>query len=168
MRIDIDITNKKLKVRKGNEESDAAYKDILLEVDIVSGCDGTSTPTGKFKAGKFIKDKTNSKFGPVPWSKDPWGNPYGPYFLQIVNLKGVYTTYGIHGTRGLDGAFGHFEKPPIPQWMLGIFVDDDSAKYSYCSHGCIRISNENIKKLFTLVMNYRRKPADIIFIYIKK
>jgi hypothetical protein len=80
----------------------------------------------------------------------------------------VYTTYGIHGTRGLDGAFGHFEKPPIPQWMLGIFVDDDSAKYSYCSHGCIRISNENIKKLFTLVMNYRRKPADRIFIYIKK
>lgn len=168
MRIDINIRNKILKVRKGNKETESDFNEILLEVDIVSGCDGTNTPTGSFKAGKFIKDKTNSKFGPVPWSKDPWGNPYGPYFLQILNLKGVYTTYGIHGTRGFDGALGYFEKPPIPQWMLGLFVDDDSAKYSYCSHGCIRISNENIKKLFLLITNYRKRPSDKVLIFINK
>lgn len=168
MRIDVDLSDAKLIVREGDAESDSDYENILLEADIVSGCEDSKTPTGKFKAGKFIKNKTNPKFGPVPWSKDPWGNPYGPYFLQVLNLKGIYTTYGIHGTRGYDGLFGHFEAPPIPQWMLDWFVDDDTAKYSYCSHGCIRISNENIKILFTILIKERKKPGDIIHIYISR
>ncbi|WP_089724790.1 L,D-transpeptidase [Candidatus Thiosymbion oneisti] len=167
MRIDVDLSDAKLIVRKGDTESDSEYENILLESDIVSGCKDSKTPTGKFKAGKFIKDKTNDKFGPVPWSKDPWGNPYGPYFLQILNLKGVYTAYGIHGTRG--GNTFNFVAPPIPRWMFGWFVDDDTEKYSYCSHGCIRISNRNIKKLFTLVLKERqRKPTGVIYIYISK
>ena len=90
----------------------------------------------------------------------------------LVNLKQANlskTKYGIHGTRGLDGMFGHFVTPPMPQWMFGLFVDDDAEKYSYCSHGCIRISNEKIKELFTLVtMKGRKKPSDIIYIYIKR
>lgn len=168
MRIDVDLSDAKLRVRKGDSETDKDYNNILLETDIVSGCDDSRTPIGKFKAGKFIKDKTNPNFSPVPWSKDPWGNPYGPYFLQILNLQGAYTTYGIHGTRGFDGMFGHFVTPPIPQWMLHLFVDDDTAKYSYCSHGCIRIPNEKIKKLFTIVIKGRKKPSDVIYIYIKR
>jgi lipoprotein-anchoring transpeptidase ErfK/SrfK len=166
MRIDVDLTKKVMIVRKGDDKDNS--NEILLEADIVSGCEGNDTPTGKFKAGKFIKDKTNPKYGSVPWSKDPWGNPYGPYFLQILNLKGVYTTYGIHGTRGFDGVLGAFEKPPIPKWMLGLFVEDDAAKYSYCSHGCIRISNNNIAKLFTLITKRRTSPKTIIYIYISK
>ena len=111
MRIDIDLSKKVLLVRKGDNEDSKDFEDILLEADVVSGCEGNNTPTGKFLAGKFIKDKTNPKYGVVPWSKDPWGNPYGPYFLQILNLKGFYTTYGIHGTRGFGGVLGTFEKP---------------------------------------------------------
>lgn len=169
MRIDVDLSDAKLIVREGDSEIDDKENKKLFEANIVSGCDDSRTPIGKFKAGKFIKDKTNPKFGPVPWSKDPWGNPYGPYFLQILYLKGRYTMYGIHGTRGLDGMFGHFVTPPMPQWMYGLFVDDDTEKYSYCSHGCIRISNEKIKELFALItMKGRKKPSDIIYIYIKR
>jgi hypothetical protein len=146
MRIDVDLSDAKLLVRKGNRETDNDYNTIFLEADIVSGCDDSKTPIGEFKAGKFIKEKTNPKFGPVPWSKDPWGNPYGPYFLQILDLKGKYTTYGIHGTRGFDGMFGHFVTPPAPKGILDLFIDGDIAKYSYCSNGCIRISNSKIKK----------------------
>lgn len=168
MRIDIDLSKKVLLVRKGDSESSKDFENILLEADIVSGCEGNNTPTGKFLAGKFIKDKTNPKYGVVPWSKDPWGNPYGPYFLQILNLKGFYTTYGIHGTRGFGGVLGAFEKPPIPQWMLGIFVEDDAAKFSYCSHGCIRISNSNIAKLFLILTKHRTSPGVKAYINISK
>jgi lipoprotein-anchoring transpeptidase ErfK/SrfK len=168
MRIDIDLSKKVLLVRNGDNADSKGYDEILLEADIVSGCEGNNTPTGKFRAGKFIKDKTNPKYGVVSWSKDPWGNPYGPYFLQILNLKGIYTTYGIHGTRGFGGAIGVFEKPPIPQWMLGIFIEEDAAKYSYCSHGCIRVSNSNIAKLFSIVTKHRSSPNTKIYIYITK
>jgi lipoprotein-anchoring transpeptidase ErfK/SrfK len=121
----------------------------LLTASIVSGCDDTGTPTGLYKAGKWIKDKTNSTFGPTPWSKDPWGNPYGPYFLPLNNPKtGKYTTYGIHGTRG--PLTGNLEKPPLPQGLMSVFVGNDNAKFLYCSHGCVRISNQNIIKMFEL------------------
>jgi|GEM_PF-5978519 len=69
MRIDVDLSDAKLVVRKGDTESDSEYENILLECNIVSGCKDSKTPTGKFKEGKFIKNKTNHKFGPVPWSK---------------------------------------------------------------------------------------------------
>lgn len=121
----------------------------LLTASIVSGCEDTGTPPGRYKAGKWIKDKTNPTHGPIPWSKDPWGNPYGPYFLPLNDSKtGRYTTYGIHGTRG--PVIGNFEKPPLPQGLIGIFVGDDNTKFLYCSHGCVRISNQNISKLFEL------------------
>ena len=29
-------------------------------------------------------------------------------------------------------------------------MNDDSAKYLYCSHGCIRLSNQSIEQLFKL------------------
>jgi lipoprotein-anchoring transpeptidase ErfK/SrfK len=122
----------------------------LLEASVVSGCDDSGTPRGIYRAGKWIKDKTNSTHGPTPWSKDPWGNPYGPYFLPLNNSKtGSYTTYGIHGTRG--PLVGNFEKPPVPEEILHLFVGED-AKYLYCSHGCIRLSNQNITKLYELTV----------------
>jgi lipoprotein-anchoring transpeptidase ErfK/SrfK len=121
----------------------------LFKASIVSGCEDSGTPPGRYKAGKWIKDKTNPKHGPTPWSKDPWGNPYGPYFLPLNNpTTGAYTTYGIHGTRG--PLTGNFEKPPVPEGLMRWFVGDDTAKYLYCSHGCVRLSNQNITKLFDL------------------
>ena len=90
---------------------------LLMKASVVAGCDGTGTPSGTFRGGKWIKDKTNPMHGPTPWSKDPWGNPYGPYFLPLNDAKtDRYTTYGIHGTRG--PMFGNFEKPPLPQVLL--------------------------------------------------
>ena len=121
----------------------------LLTASIVSGCEDTGTPVGVYKAGKWIKDKTNSTHGPTPWSKDPWGNPHGPFFLPLNDAKtGKYTTYGIHGTRGPRA--GNFEKPPLPQGLMSFFVGDDEAKFLYCSHGCVRVSNQNISKVFEL------------------
>lgn len=60
----------------------------------------------------------------------------------------VQLTYGIHRTRG--PMFGNFEKPPLPQSVLSWFMADDSAQFLYCSHGCVRLSNQNIEKLFKL------------------
>lgn len=124
---------------------------LMMEARIVSGCERTGTPTGNYKAGKWIKDKTNPVHGPKPWSHDKWGNPYGPYFMPLHDAKkDKYTTYGIHGTRG--PLFGNFEKPPIPEEVTRLIIGNDaeSAKYLYCSHGCIRLSNENIEKLYKL------------------
>jgi lipoprotein-anchoring transpeptidase ErfK/SrfK len=118
-----------------------------MQVPIVHGCDGSS-PVGNFRAGKWIRDKTNPVHGPTPWSKDNWGNPYGPYFLQILNQKGKYTTYGVHGTRG--PADSKSAKPPMPQSLLKWVLGDETTKYLYCSHGCIRISNADIQKLYDL------------------
>lgn len=121
---------------------------VLMTADIVSGCEDTATPKGSYTSGKWIKDKTNPSHGAIPWSKDPWGNPYGPYFLPLNDAKtGRYTTYGIHGTRG--PVAGDFEKPPLPQSLMEFFVGKD-AKYLYCSHGCVRLSNQNIIKLFEI------------------
>jgi lipoprotein-anchoring transpeptidase ErfK/SrfK len=134
----------------------------LLTASIVSGCEDTGTPPGLYKGGKWIKDKTNPIHGPTPWSKDAWGNPYGPYFLPLNDAKtGKYTTYGIHGTRG--PLVGNFEKPPLPQGLLRIFVGDDEAKFLYCSHGCVRVSNQNISKIFELTskLKYARTTITV-------
>lgn len=122
----------------------------LFQADIVSGCEDSGTPNGRYKTGKWIKDKINPVYGRTPWSQYPWGNPYGPYFLPLYDAKtNKYTTYGIHGTRG--PLLGNFSKPPIPQSLLSLFVEKNHARYLYCSHGCIRLSNRNITKLFELL-----------------
>lgn len=50
---------------------------------------------------------------------------------------------------------GNFEKPPLPEWMVRRFMDDNQARYLYCSHGCIRVSNQNITKLFQVTTQPR-------------
>lgn len=149
LEIIIELDKKTLKLFEIGDKS--ASSRLLFSADIVSGCEGTATPTGNYVSGKWIKDKTNPRHGPIPWSTDNWANPYGPYFLQILNAKTYrYTMYGIHGTRG--PLIGNFEKPPMSQSILEWFLDDDeSTKYLYCSHGCIRMSNQNITKLFQLM-----------------
>jgi hypothetical protein len=133
----------------------------LLKANVVSGCEDTGTPAGQYKAGKWIKDKTNPAHGPTPWSKDPWANPYGPYFLPLNNPNtGAYTTYGIHGPR--CPLTGNFEKPPVPEGLLRLFVDRDDAKFLYCSHGCVRLSNQNITKLFELTTQPRYAGMSIL------
>lgn len=136
----IDVNLKKARLRYLEDES------VKLETHIVHGCDDTPSITGKLRAGKWIKDKTNATYGPVPWSEDRWSNPYGPYFLQILDQSGFYTSYGIHGTIGFG--WSPFVKPPLPQFLLQLFTEE--AKYLYCSHGCIRIPNGDINELFHL------------------
>lgn len=99
---------------------------VLLEANIVSGCSGFATPSGIYKGGKWIKDKTNTTHGPKPWIKRSLGKSLGPYFLPLNDAKsGKYTTYGIHGTRG--PLIGGFEKPPVPEGLLRFFVSDDDS-----------------------------------------
>lgn len=166
MEIEISLSKAKLLVRADDPAMQQKNNGILLEADIVSGCEDSRTPRGYYKAGKLIKDKTNSKFGPIPWSRDQWGNPYGPYFLEILNMNGSYTTYGIHGTIGFDGILGVFEKPIVPKQVIEMFIDDNDARYLYCSHGCIRISNYKIGKLYSIVFNYRLSAKKEILITI--
>lgn len=134
---------------------------VLLSGNVVVGCDGSQTPSGNFVAGPWELDPTDPVFGPKPWKQEPWANPYGPYFLRLMHGNGTRTNYGIHGTRGpLNGVTGSFEKPPpslkpdmiraLAKSAAGISLSDDDLKYLYCSHGCIRLSNQNIEKLFTL------------------
>lgn len=140
----------------------------LLKAEIVSGCDDSATPPNTYKAGQWKLDPIDPRFGPIPWSKDQWGNPYGPYFLELLDDKtGIFTTYGIHGTRG-EASSTHV-KPPVSEEQLTSLLSSDTVrgviqsltssatvkmlreqgtKYLYCSHGCIRISNVNITKLF--------------------
>lgn len=135
-------------------ETLGATKTVLMGAKVVSGCEDTGTPAGSYKSGKWIKDKTNPTHGPTPWSRAPWANPYGPYFLPLNDPRtGRYTTYGIHGTRGPMA--GNFEKPPLPEGLMSFFLGDNEAKYLYCSHGCVRLSNQNITKLFELTTHAR-------------
>jgi lipoprotein-anchoring transpeptidase ErfK/SrfK len=145
-------------------------KEKIFQAEIVIGADAYPTPTGTFKAGDWEKDKTNTEYGPVPWSESPWRNPYGPWFLRILYKDGSYTKYGIHGTRG-PGWYWDPE-PPIPESEVlkilqyskqnldkhGINIDEthytnfqDQIKYLYHSHGCIRLSNRDIQQLHDLI-----------------
>lgn len=151
MHIQVDLEGKRLTYRKGDT--------LVFDFAILSGCEGSATPVGEYKAGNWVKDKTNAQHGPTAWSKDPWGNPYGPYFLPIHTKAGKYTTYGIHGTRG--PGWSPFLAPPVPQGLLGFFTSDDSAKFLYCSHGCIRVANPDIQKLFAATMGPDTKKMTI-------
>lgn len=125
----------------------------IFDEPTVTGCEGTETPLGRYRAGDWIKDKTNPKFGKVPWSQDKWGNPYGPWFLPLYQ-GGRYTTYGIHGTRGWGWV--PFAKPLVPGFD----------KYAYCSHGCIRMSNPDIEDLHDLLP--RPKGVEVVVRNCKK
>ena len=143
----LDITVTKADNTLELKETIAGRTTTLLIGKVVTGCDGSETPSGSYIAGKWIKDKVNSTHGPTPWSKDNWANPYGPYFLPLHDVKsGKYTTYGIHGTRG--PLTGGFEKPPLAQGLLSFFVGEDNSKFLFCSHGCVRLSNQNIQKMY--------------------
>jgi lipoprotein-anchoring transpeptidase ErfK/SrfK len=145
LRIDVSLSGRTLTLANVS----GAKPIELLRANVVTGCEDSGTPAGAYVVGKWVKDKTNAKHGPKPWSQDPWGNPYGPYFLPLNDAKtGKYTTYGIHGTRGPMA--GGMEKPPLPQSFMSFFLGDEQARFLYCSHGCIRLSNQNIKKLFDL------------------
>lgn len=141
-RIEIDLIGKKLKLT----EQKGTANNTLLDAEIVSGCEDTGTPVGTYVAGSWIKDKTNPIHGPTAWSKNMWANPYGPYFLPLNDSKtGKYTTYGIHGTRG--PIFGGHVTPPLPKMIVSAVLGHEETKYLYCSHGCIRVSNQSITKI---------------------
>jgi hypothetical protein len=41
-------------------------------------------------------------------------------------------------------------------------IGDDEVKYLYCSHGCVRLSNQNISKLFELTTQARYAGVTIL------
>lgn len=117
---------------------------VEMHGKVIVGCEDSPTKTGTFQSKYWTKDKTNLKYGPVPWSKDKT-NPYGPYYLGIYDQKGNYQAFGIHGR---SGGMNNRIHSRIPRWIaepLGL-----RSKYNYCSHGCIRLSNNNIVKLHGL------------------
>ncbi len=107
----------------------------LMNAPVKCGCTKTPTPTGTFQAGQWQSEPTDPRFsGPNGWSKDPWGNPYGPYYLPIGP-----TGCGIHGPRG-------------SAWLGNLFINvPDFDIENLCSHGCVRLSNPNITQLHQLV-----------------
>jgi RHS repeat-associated protein len=145
-RIEVCLDTKTIKIYDDNGKE-------IMTSSIAHGCPGkaTETPTGQFKAGPWVADKTHPIYGPEPWSKNllsRFTNPYGPWYLPIYNLQGKYTGYGIHGTRGLP--FFSFLRPPIiPEWLMTIFYPN--SQFLYCSHGCIRLTNIDILMLHSLI-----------------
>lgn len=135
------------KVEIFDDDGNSVYKESA-----VTGCPGYDTPEGEFKAGDWVKDKTNPKYGPKPWSEDKT-NPYGPWFLPIHNQKGQYTAYGIHGTAG--PGWSPFVKPPLAEWW------SDQEDFYYCSHGCVRQSNPDIIKMHDLIPEPKGTPIII-------
>lgn len=93
---------------------------------IATGNDG-STPAGKFKIGDSLKHPTwYSEEGKIPYG-DP-RNILGTHWLPLISLeKPEMTGYGIHGTSEPEN--------------LG----------SEASQGCIRMKNEDIEEIYTLI-----------------
>ncbi len=141
-RIEVCLDTKTIKIYDDNGKE-------ITTSSIAHGCPGkaTETPTGQFKAGPWVTDKTHPIYGPKPWSISHWGNPYGPWYLPIYNLQGKYTGYGIHGTRGFS--WYPLPIPFVPEWFLKIFYLD--SQFLYCSHGCIRLSNPDVLMLHSLI-----------------
>jgi hypothetical protein len=65
--IEIDRSDRKLRLT----QTPGRAVTTLLAADIVSGCEDSGTPVGIYRAGKWIKDKTNASHGPKPWSHGP-------------------------------------------------------------------------------------------------
>jgi RHS repeat-associated protein len=107
------------------------------------GCSSTPTNPGHYKAGRWQANKTSNAYPntQTPYSNPYWGwtSGYGPWFLPINTETGTYTGTGIHGT-------SFFEHIP---WIS-------------CSHGCVRLSNDNIQHLHSLLPNPSGTPIDII------
>jgi hypothetical protein len=105
---------------------------------VVTGGEKTPTPKGRFKLKIWEKDYTTPRWKEqscTKFSEDLLGrNVFGPY---IIRFKGGYF---IHGTVG----------PGIsPITLNGIAMGDLAG-----SHGCIRMSNLDIKRLHDGLLSY--------------
>ncbi len=114
---------------------------LVFEGSCVVGGRDTPTPLGKYYASRWEKDHVSTKHldhETVPYSKSWIGdNAFGPYQLHILELetRGIY----IHGTIGPAGN---------PVTFFNRLV-------SPTSHGCVRMSNRDITKLFSMMPNPR-------------
>jgi len=159
------LGDKLLKLYQGQEK--------LFQAEIVIG-GGPLTPTGTFRAGSWVKDKIYPPEISIPWSESPWLNPYGPWFLPVLEKSGSFTilgpNMGIHGTRG-PGWYWDPE-PPLPESEVIAVIKAskrlseyfrielseekyreilEKVYYLYHSHGCIRLSNRDIQTLHNLI-----------------
>ena len=116
----------------------------IFDAHAIHGCPNvTPTPSGSYKLGAWEKDKTSTRWGDDSkrrWSDDPLGrNVFGPYFVPVLGTNGI----GIHGHYGLRYTF-----------TLSSLV-------SSCSHGCIRLSNQDIIELHYLMPKSQGTPVEI-------
>jgi lipoprotein-anchoring transpeptidase ErfK/SrfK len=93
----------------------------VLEADVATGLSGTPTPTGTFYIDGIVQ-------------VEPPNGPYGPYQLSVAAFSDVLHSFGsgngqiaIHGTNA-PGAIG-----------------------APASHGCVRMSNDDITRLAAMV-----------------
>lgn len=98
-------------------------RDKVLDADVATGLSGTPTPTGAFFLDGIVQVTNPS-------------GPYGPYQLSVAAFSNVLTSFGggngqiaIHGTNA-PGAIG-----------------------APASHGCVRMSNDDITRLAAMVQS---------------
>lgn len=106
-----------------NSQHLSAYhlQDKVFDADVATGLSGTPTPTGTFFLDGIVQ------------VTDPSG-PYGPYQLSVAAFSDVLHSFGggngqiaIHGTNA-PGAIG-----------------------APASHGCVRMANDDITRLASMV-----------------
>ena len=114
--------------------TDNSGKPIFCPDVKAEGCSKTPTPIGRFTLGAWQPDKTSPRWGSgssTPWSDSSIGyNVFGAFFAPVNGTGGV----GIHGRLG---------NGPITESLFGLI--------NPCSHGCIRLSNDDITRLHDLL-----------------
>jgi hypothetical protein len=94
----------------------------VWQATVASGAPGSPTPTGSYFVAYIVR------------LTDP-GGPYGPYAMGTSDYSNTY--YSFEGGPGQIGIHGT-DQP----WVIGF----------YASHGCVRLSNQDITELASKVV----------------
>ena len=143
-------------------ESSDGRLSFLLKAPILAGCEDGGLARGSYAGGKWLQDKPQAVAGAAPWSQDPWANPYGPFFLPLLeSASGQYSSFAIHGSRG--PVFGGFPKPALSPGLAGFFLEPQPSRYLFCAPGSFRLANNHLAELFDLTTQARfvRAPMSV-------
>jgi hypothetical protein len=144
-------------------ESCEGSLNFLLKAPVLAGCEDGGTARGTYACGKWLQDKPDALASAPPWSENPWANPYGPFFLPLLEAAtGQYSSFAIHGSRG--PVFGGFPKPPLAPGLAGFFLELQPLRYLFCAPGSLRLANHDLAKLFELTTQARfvRAPMTVV------
>ena len=108
----------------------------------------TRTRVGEYRVGRWQKDHTSRDY-PTKWSENPWRGAFGKFTAMIWPRSGCQHVHGTIGPTEL-GELYLFRLPPREkekdETMSAYLRYLEHYEYGL-SHGCTRLSNENIEKI---------------------